>query len=291
MLNPPEKLIVFDDDATRCPRCGKRLSADVGVCPACGYALIARHVRIRCARCKKRIPADARVCPRCGQDPHPKPIPRVVRLGALVIGGLMLLVCIGWVAYRAMTTDVLSRALGQPEPTRAPTIVQMLYVVATPVTPTPTIVFPPTLAPTPRVSPSATPRGARNTPLPVPTVSLPGYGAPQLIAPLNALIYPNGDAQVVLEWQSVSPSGLRENEWYAITVAYTARDGKPATQTRWTKETRWTVPSAYWSDAAPDARTFRWQVSVVRVEGIDPITSTSRVQVSPPSATRTFIWN
>ncbi len=253
--------------------------------------MVVRHQRVRCAHCKQRVPADVTVCPRCGKNPHPKPIPPAVRIGVLVLIGILLVACLGWVVYRALTTDVLSRAFGPPEPTRPATVVQIFYVVATPALPTATIVFPPTLAPTPRVTPSATPRGARTTSLPVPTVPPAGYAATQLVAPLNALILNGADVPVVLEWQSVSPSGLRENEWYAITVAYTARDNKPATQTRWTKETRWNVPNAYWNDAAPDARTFRWQVSVVRVEGIDPITSPSRTPISPSSAIRTFIWN
>lgn len=251
--------------------------------------MVARHPRVRCVHCKNRIPAAATVCPRCQHDPRPRPIPPAVRIGALVLALALALACVGWVAYRALTTDVLSRALGG-EPTRPPTVVQIFFVVATPVLPTPTIMLPPTLAPTPNVSPSATRRGARGTPSPIPTAPPPGYGAPQLVAPLNALIVPNIETPVVLEWQTVSPAGLRENEWYAITVAYTARDGKPATQTRWTKETRWNVPPDWHGDAAPDARVFRWQVSVVRVQGIDPIASPSRAPISPPSASRTFIW-
>jgi hypothetical protein len=211
----------------------------------------------------------------------------MLRIGAAILATILVLACVGWVAYRALTTDVLSRAFSGAEPTRPSTVVQVFYVIATPVAPTPTLMLPPTLAPAPAVTPSPTRRGA---PTPVPTALPPGYAAPQLVAPLNALIFPNIETPVVLAWQTVSPAGLRENEWYAITIVYTARDNKPVTRTQWTKETRWNVPTEWHGEAAMDARTFRWQVSVVRVQGIDPITAPSRVPISPPSASRTFIW-
>lgn len=291
----PEAIPQFDDDATRCPRCAKRIDASASACPACGFELIARHHRIRCVHCHNRIPDDATTCPRCGQDPRPRPISRVIRISALIALAVIIVACLGWVSYRALTTDVLARGLGLIEPSRVPTqIIQVIYVLATPVPPTRTLTPTATLVPT-ASSATTTPtrRGARAaTPIPASPTNVPNYyTVPQLTTPLNMLIYNGSDAQVNLEWQAVSATGLRENEWYAITVSYTARDGKPVTQTRWTKEIHWTVPNTWWSDAAGDVRAFKWHVGVVRIEGIDPISSPSRVPVSPTSATRTFIWN
>ena len=289
-MTPPEKNIRFDEDAARCPHCGKRLNPEATLCASCGYELIARHPRIRCARCRNRIPADATACPRCGADPRPKPIPRAVRIGALIAIALIALACIGWVAYRAMTTDVLARGLGLIQPSRVPTqIVHVVFVVATPVPPTATLAPLPTITAPPRVSPTATRRGqSAITPQPI----APGmiYLAPQLVAPLNALIFNSVADPVSLEWRAVAPSGLHENEWYAITVAYTGRDASPVTKTHWTRETRWTIPKEWHAEIAPDARTIRWHVGVVRIEGIDPITSPNRAPISPNSAQRTFIW-
>lgn len=227
------------------------------------------------------------MCPRCGADPRPKSLPRALRIGALIAIALIALACSGWIAYRALTTDVLARGLGLIQPSRVPTqIIHVLYVVATPIPPSPTFAPIATITPTPRVSGTPSRRGT-------PTVSAPVigfYSAPQLIAPLNALIFNSVAEQVALEWRAVAPSGLHENEWYAITVAYTGRDGKPATHTHWTRETRWTIPKEWHAEIASDARTVRWHVGVVRVEGIDPITSPNRAPISPNSAQRNFIW-
>ena len=270
------------------------------MCLACGYEILLHHERVRCKHCGNRIPADAAVCPRCKADRsaelargarHSR-IPAFVRVGAIIVG-VLLLICVGWVIFRAITTNALVRVLGLYEPTRAPTrVIQVIYVVVTPVPPTPTFSPTPSATPTPRVSPTPTRRGAR-TPSPAPAVTLPPgfYPAPQLLAPANTTVYNGADAVIILEWQSVAASGLRENEWYAISISYTARSGSPATQTRWSKETRWTVPKVWWNDAAPDARTFKWKVAVVRVEGVEPLASPSRTPISPDSVTRSFIWH
>jgi hypothetical protein len=293
VIRPPEQF-EFDKDAARCPRCAKRLDADASVCPACGYELVTRHRRIRCAHCGHRVYQEATLCPHCAQDPHPKPIPRTLRLGALIAMIVIVCACAGWVAFRTLTTDVVPRALKLNEPTSVPTqLIQVLFIVATPPAPTPTILLAATTTPTRLVTPTPTRRGARAATA-APTAPPPApanYSAPQLIAPLNTLIFNGASAQVDLQWQPVSSAGLREYEWYAITVSYTGRDTSPVTQTRWMKETHWTVPSTWWSEVSLDARTFRWQVGVVRVNGIDPFTSTSRMPVSPNSALRTFIWN
>ena len=257
------------------------------------------RARIRCNHCGHRIPADFEICPRCGADPRASrwPIPRVpkrVAQIAAILLGLFLLLCLGWVIFRAIATNALPRLLGMTEPTRVPTqVVQVIYVVATLVPPTPTLV--PTIAPTPipKISPSPTRRGAR-TPTatrPAPTIAPAAYPAPQLSGPPNTTVFSSAAANIVLEWQPVSPNGLRENEWYRISISYVGRDGKPVEQIRWSKETRWTVLAEWWSDISTDARTVKWNVVVMRIEGIDPFASPNKTPASPPSVTRSFIWN
>ncbi|HEX7593824.1 MAG TPA: zinc-ribbon domain-containing protein, partial [Anaerolineae bacterium] len=283
------------DDAPRCPNCGKRVSADAAACAACGYELVTHRQRMRCSHCGSRIPAASAKCPRCGADPRASRIPRAVRLGAVVLA-LLLLVCVGWVIFRAITTNVLARALGLNEPTRVPTqVINVIYVVASPIPVTPTLTPSATATPTSRFSPTPTRRGARTPTLATPAAGAtiaPGfYAAPQLVAPLNATVYEGANSVITLQWQPVSPNGLRENEWYYITITFTASDRSQSLRTGWSKETRWTVPAAWWNDAASDARAFKWTVAVMRVEGIDPLISPNKTPASPNSAVRTFFWN
>ena len=84
-------------------------------------------------------------------------------------------------------------------------------------------------------------------------------------------------------------SGLRENEWYEIKLTYTARGNTAGEYRHYSKETRWTVQTARLSDLSADARAVKWNVTIVRVEGLDPFASLNRTPVSAPSATRSFI--
>ncbi|MDE3089096.1 MAG: zinc ribbon domain-containing protein [Chloroflexota bacterium] len=284
------------DDAPRCPRCGKRVTPDADTCAACGYELVPRRTRVRCDHCGRRIPADAAVCPRCGADrsadlaraARPSRGSCLLRVAAIAFAGL-LLVCVGWVVFRAVTTNTLARALGLIERTSAPTqVVQVIYVVVTPVPPTATLTSTPTATPTSKFSPTPTRRSART-----PTAAPVGfYAAPVLTAPANTTVYSDGvNSIITLQWQPVSPNGLRENEWYYIAITYVARDGTPGLRTGWSKEAHFDVKGEWWNDAASDARMFKWNVSVMRVEGADPLASPNRTPASPSSATRTFFWN
>jgi DNA-directed RNA polymerase subunit RPC12/RpoP len=284
----------LDDHALRCPSCGKRISADLTTCLACGYELLPHRTRIRCKRCGSRIPADAAVCPWCKGNPRADRIPPIVpRLAALFVG-IALLVCIGWIVFRALTTNTLVRALNLNPPTSVPTkIVQVMYVVASPIPPTPPQTATITLTPTSRFSPTPTKRGAKTaTPAAVTPALAPGfYATPQLLGPANTTVYMGVDANILLEWLPVSPSGLRENDWYEIKLTYTARGNTPGEYRHYSKETRWTVQTAKLSDLSADARAVKWSVTIVRVEGLDPFASLNRTPVSAPSATRSFIWN
>jgi len=289
----------MDDEVPRCPRCGRRVSFDASACDACGYQLIPHRTRAHCKHCGRRIPADAATCPRCGADRteeiaragRPSTVRRVARVGVLVFAALLLLCC-GWVVFRALTTNTLARAFGLFEPIRTPTrFVEVIYVVAT--TPAPTPTNPPTATATANASATPTRRGARKqTPTPVgPTLPAGFYAAPILVAPANATVYQGASSAITLQWQPVSAIGLREDEWYFVSISFTASDGSQGSRTGWSKETHWDVPNDWWSEAASDARSFKWTVSVMRIDGADPTTTSSRTLASPNSVVRLFIWN
>lgn len=218
--------------------------------------------------------------------------PIAPRLAALV-AGVLLIVCVGWVIFRAVTTNVLGHALGFDKPTAVPTqIVQVIYVVASPVPPTST--RPPTATPTKIVTPTPTKRGARPAPTNPPAAPAipPGfYPAVPLLAPLNTTVYTGANANIVLQWQSIAPNGLRENEWYEIKLSYPARDGTAGERKSYSKETNWTLANELYNDMAAGARAVKWTVTVVRVDGIDPLITTNRAPISIGGTTRTFIWN
>ena len=285
----------LNDDALRCPSCGKRISADAPTCPACGYELLPHRTRIRCKRCGSRIPADATVCPRCKGNPHAEHILPIVLRVAVGFVGVVLLICVGWIIFRVFATNTFVRALNLNPPTIVPTkIVQVVYVVASPIpaTPMPTATITPT--PTSRFSPTPTKRGAKTATPAITTTPtlLPGfYPMPQLLAPANTTVYAGADANILLEWLPVSPSGLRENEWYEIKLIYTARSNAPGEYRHYSKETRWTVQTAWRADLSPDARVVKWYVTVVRVDGLDPFASLNRTPISAVSAPWSFIWN
>ncbi len=218
--------------------------------------------------------ASAPACPRCGTDPASEPVSPLERIipFALWLGitllNVGLLVCIGLSLSRALSTNLLQQLFGSAGPTATPTLaIQHIIVVATHPPPTPTPV------------PGATPAPASNV-----------YPAPQLASPPNGEFFHGADAAIALEWEPVTPSGLAENEWYMVSVYYTDADDRPAEQTGWSKETRWTVRSSWWSEASPAARVFQWRVTAMRIQGVDPYASSSRLPVSPPSATRSFTW-
>lgn len=283
----------------RCPRCGKRRNPESLTCPVCGFEFLPRTERIRCSHCGYRVLADSPECPRCGADPRAgrlaslRILPRVVAAFA----ALLLFICLGWVVVRALSTNTLERVLGMntPTPTRQP--VQVVYVVATVPPPTATTAATPTplppAIPTKAVAPSPTRRGARTaTPTRIPPTATPSiYPAPQLTGPPNTTVYNGADANIVLAWQPVAPAGLGEQEWYRIWISYTGKDGKPAQNARWTKETAWTVPPDYWGSASAESRGFSWSVTAVRIQGVDPFASPNYSPVSLPSATRSFFWH
>ncbi len=257
---------------------------------------IPRHKRITCSICGYRIPADAIRCPHCRQDPHQFRLKWTRVLLLIVSGALLIYLC--FLLSRIFFAAQFSAAIVEPTSTHTPPATLTMTVLAIQETATITpITLPPTLPPsatptiTSRFTPSPTRRGATTTtPTPAtPTAKPTDYAAPKLTAPLNATTFSGADASIVLEWQGVSTSGLRENEWYLISVLYASRNGA-TTRREWSRETRWQVKKELWSDALPNARMFSWNIQVMRVEGANPYSSSNPAPASPSSETRTFVW-
>lgn len=258
-----------------------------------------RRRRIRCRNCGYRIPADSTVCPHCGENPRLSTIALLVRVAILLLGGLLGLgAC--WLGLRALTANGLVLTDGSEESPPTPTAtIQIVFVQATAIPPTPALepMATPTLTltPTPQFSPTPTRRGVRTPTLtatrPGPTPTSPTFSAPSLLGPPNLSIFTGEDANIFLSWQSVTTGSLPENEWYAISVSFTLRDGKSEMQRGWSKEPGWNVPKKFYSDASPKERAFKWNVTVMRVEGADPYASPNQAPASPTSVTWTFFWN
>lgn len=248
--------------------------------------------RINCRNCGYRVPSDTAICPHCHVDPHRRrPLPSNLLLAVLLTISLAF-VCVV-VSLFLINPMAQFAALGlRPQPTA---VVQIIYSVATQVptaTIAPTLTAHPTLTPSPRFSPSPTRKGAPTItvtpPPPSPTSS--DYGTPKLTVPANNASFTGEETEIALEWQSVVAGGLRENEWYLVTVAYTGRNGSATTQSGWSRETRWVVKKDWWSDASLTARTFTWSVQLMRVVGANPYASPTTSPATPPSETRKFVW-
>jgi DNA-directed RNA polymerase subunit RPC12/RpoP len=284
----------LNDEILRCPQCGKRLIGDPSACSACGFELLPHHARIHCKHCGSRILANLQKCPHCHADPRAGRIPPiVVRLG-MAVACLLLLVCVGWIIFRAIATNTLPRILGLSQPTFAPTeIIEIIHVVVTPESPSATTPTMPMVIPTSRSMPTATPRGGRGAatpPSPVPA-SVGFYPTVQLFSPANATVYSGANAVILLEWRTVAPLGLRENEWYEAKISFAGRGNTPAERKSYTKETNWIVSADLYKEVSADVRLFKWNVTVMRVDGIDPLASPNRSPVNAPSPTGSFYWN
>ena len=252
-----------------------------------------KRKRINCSNCGYRVPADALACPHCRADPRQW---RVKWSNALLLFvGALLFIYIGALVVRIFTFAMTPIAKPEPTSTSTPTVRVALAsdetATLTPITLPPTLPASATPTITSRFSPTPTRRGApTSTPtLESPTPKFADYAAPRLTAPLNDAKFTGADTNIILEWQSVSFGGLRENEWYQIAVSYTSRNGA-LTQTVWSRETRLSVKKEWWSDAMPNARTFTWNIQVMRIEGADPYASLNRIPASPPSELLKFMW-
>lgn len=108
------------------------------------------------------------------------------------------------------------------------------------------------------------------------------YIEPRSIGPADAATMARDEA-VLLRWISVDV--LAPNEWYVVLIQ---SDNGQSIPSVWTKATSHRLET----DAAPaqgQSVTYTWQVTVVRVK-IAPNGQTVLEAASPPSETRTFIW-
>ncbi len=257
---------------------------------------IPKRKRRNCGNCGYRIPADALICPRCRQDPRQFRFKWMTVILLIIGAALFIYLCL--LVSRILSVTFFSAGIAESTPTRVPpsTLTLAAQAVLETATVTP-ITLPPTLPPsatptiTSRFTPSPTRRGAPTTTstLGSPTPKLADYAAPKLTAPLNSAAFSGAEANISLEWESVSVSGLRENEWYLISVLYASRNGA-TTRREWSRETRWQVKKDLWSDALPNARTFTWNIQVMRVDGANPYSSPNPIPASPASETRNFLW-
>ncbi len=280
-----------------CRWCGAQVSEKDGVCPRCGARL--RRESISCPRCKREIRAGLAVCPHCGEELGRKRIPWKI------IGSLAVVVLAAIVIY-AVSTIV-------PLPVDVP-------FVAGPPSPTPTeVILPPTATATETARPPTATRTATATFTPVitatatltatatappsespaPTETLtatlaatPGvkYAAPQLIEPEDETGWAPDDplkfsygALIELKWEPVG--ALAEDEWYAVGLSYTDRNGELGLWGAWTKDTVWRVGDDLYDQLGGD-RTVNWSITVVS----DPVGAGQGVPISPTSETWMFRW-
>jgi hypothetical protein len=257
-----------------------------------------KHVkakRINCRNCGYRIHADAEICPHCHADPRtPRPLPSNLLIAVLVLLMLGVVCAVGFVYFLDPIRQLASIGLN-PQPT---TTVRIIFTVATPITPTATALSTstplPTATATSRFSPTPTRKGAPTASAtatrPTQTPGPNDYGAPKLVSPAIGAFFAGIDTDFALEWQNVAPNGLRENEWYLITITYTSRANVTVTQTSWSRETKWNVKKDWWNDASLNSRTFYWNVQLMQIDGADPYSSPARTPVSRLSETWKFLW-
>ena len=273
----------------RCRTCGAQVKTGLGVCPACGASLgrvrILGH-RVRCRTCQKRVPSGVKICPYCGA-PLRSTLRMVIRLLVILLL-LEAVIYLGkyhvpWHYLRA-----LQRLVRAPEvtflvtPTFTRTRTATVTLTSTPTrTRTPTVTLPP---PTDTTAPPT----ATHTRLPAPTATpKPKFPAPGLESPGDGQEFRGGDTQITLQWVSVGT--LADDEWYAVSVTFTAA-GVVQYDGNWTRETSWVLPATLYSRAGQNERGFNWQVTVMKQTGTRADGGREGVAVSPASARRTFFW-
>lgn len=273
----------------RCRTCGAQVKSGLGVCPACGASLgqvrILGH-RVRCRSCQKRVPSGVKICPYCGA-PLRSTLRMVIRFlvlllileAALYLGKYH----VPWQYLRALwhlvrVPEVTFLATPTFTSTRTATVTLTITPTRTR-TPTETA-MPPTETPLP---PTAT-----NTRAPTRTATPPPkYSAPRLSSPADGSEFRGGDAQITLQWESVGT--LADDEWYAVSVTFTAA-GVAQYDGTWTKDSSWTLPAGLYARAGQNERGFNWQVTVMRQTGTKADGGREGVAVSSSSARRTFFW-
>jgi LysM repeat protein len=115
------------------------------------------------------------------------------------------------------------------------------------------------------------------TPTPLPTATPLPRSAPVLLGPGEEADFRGTEAHILLWWTSVGI--LAEDEWYVVRLRH---DGVEIEA--WTKAPSWRVPLDLYPGSS-DSPHFRWDV-VVKHTG-DALGGEA---TSPPSSTRSFVW-
>jgi hypothetical protein len=257
--------------------------------------------RIRCRHCGRKIRADVMVCPNCGRDPRALSLPPLWPTLILLGLGVALVVLIWYNARLILLAFEKEPTLVAAPPTVTSTWTPRLRVVVATETPNPT----PTETTSPTVTPSATltltltlvpsltatrtVTRQRPTNTSTPTVEL--FGAPIPYIPEDGERLSGSRKQIVLGW--VVPDNLPGRLWYRVQVDFLGRDNAPFTWCGFTQRGQLVFPQDYHDLSSPTDRTFRWNVQLTEPGNADPRESGCDLPFTPvsaPSATRTFFW-
>ncbi len=133
----------------------------------------------------------------------------------------------------------------------------------------------------PLMPPTATP-----TPTPTPTLTPtpgPPVPAPALLSPAANAVFNGPDAVIVLDWTSVGI--LSEDRAYLVEVEIPS--GKaPLRYT--TQGTSWRLSADLWPSGRQ--RVLKWRVTVVERSGTTPEGQPAWKPLSPPTESRSFVW-
>jgi hypothetical protein len=163
--------------------------------------------------------------------------------------------------------------------------------------PTPTPSAPPTTptdTATSTLRPSATATAAPTTtatPTPRPTATATRTPAPKLVLlmPADGQIFTGRSTAVRLAWSPATPP-LAANEYYLVTILF-PHEQATWTDYQWTRTPELLVPGYLYDNVSGD-RSFRWQVSLVRLNSGDPSGNPQdkTTLIVAPGAARTFRW-
>ena len=114
------------------------------------------------------------------------------------------------------------------------------------------------------------------------------YTAPVSLSPRQGGIFWGKDANILLNWASVGI--LEEDEWYLVTLQY-LKDGVSEAARKWTKTTSWRLTKELCPPPGAGARSFSWDVVVVRRVPSSSASVEEGEILSPRSKSREFTWN
>jgi outer membrane protein assembly factor BamD (BamD/ComL family) len=112
------------------------------------------------------------------------------------------------------------------------------------------------------------------------------YRKPQLISPVDDIIFAGEFSQVLLEWEPIG--ALAEDEYYDLTIMYLFADEPKYTGSTRTRENQIQLSTDIGVGEAADDR-FYWWVTV-RKDNSAPTSDSLDLPLSPRSDAKTFVW-